>query len=491
MPSTSLLMSERYDVIIIGSGAGGSAAAYSLVTAGKRVLLLEKGEHLPRDGSTLDVTQVLRQGRFKNHQAWVDRRNRTLVPEEYYNVGGKTKWYGAALLRFSPHEFEPDPTFHCLGWPISYRELAPYYTQAEGLLGIRHFDYEPDLQKLIARIDENHSGWRPEPLPLGLKAEILQNSREAKHFDGFASSGGYKADAEDALLKPILDHANYTLATGKEVTDFLCEENTPTQIVGVRCTDGSRYRANHVILAAGALSSPRLLQQYLQRTGLEHSLPSAPMVGANIKLHVNSALLAFSPFRQHDLLRKTAIFYHEAYPHSSVQCLGWIDGEILATQLPSAVPKFIANLVGARAIGFFLTTEDGSSPDNRVIAHSGDKGIPMLDYDLARLPASLNEHRALTRAFKNRLLTIGLVSASRPMGLAGTAHALGSLVTGKDPARSVVDAQGKVHGVNNLYVADGSVLPRSSRVNPALTIYAWGLRLGQHLVTATDRKTGP
>jgi len=68
------------------------------------------------------------------------------------------------------------------------------------------------------------------------------------------------------------------------------------------------------------------------------------------------------------------------------------------------------------------------------------------------------------------------------MGLAGTAHAMGSLVTGNDPATSVVDANGKVHGMQNLYVGDGSVLPRASRVNPALTIYAWGLRLGNHLV---------
>jgi choline dehydrogenase-like flavoprotein len=67
------------------------------------------------------------------------------------------------------------------------------------------------------------------------------------------------------------------------------------------------------------------------------------------------------------------------------------------------------------------------------------------------------------------------------MGLAGTAHAMGSMVTGNDPSTSVVDAHGKVHGMQNLYVGDGSVLPRASRVNPALTIYAWGLRLGNHL----------
>ena len=475
-------MSEPdYDAIIVGSGAGGSAAAYSLAQAGKRVLILERGEYLPRDGSTLDVQQVFRQGRFKNSVPWVNNRNQVLHPDEFYNVGGKTKWYGAALLRFSPHEFVPDADFHCLGWPIDYVELAPWYTRAEALFGVRHFNHGTGLRKLIARIGANGSGWRAEPLPLGLKHEILQCDVEAKHFDGFASPGGYKADAEDTLLQPILGRPNCALITGKEVSEVLFDPDAPMRITGVRCADGNAYRANSVILAAGALSSPRLLHDYLQRTGLDKLLPCARLVGANIKLHLNSALLAFSPFRQHDLLRKTAIFYHDAFPHSTVQCLGWIDGEILATQLPAAVPGFVANTLGARAIGFFLTTEDGSSADNRVITHGGGNGLPMLDYEHARIPASLSEHRALTHAFKTRLLSAGLVSASRPLGLSGTAHALGSLVTGSDPARSVVDAHGRVHGIGNLYVADGSVLPRSSRVNPALTIYAWGLRLGEHL----------
>ncbi|NJN45851.1 MAG: hypothetical protein HC808_04510 [Candidatus Competibacteraceae bacterium] len=104
-----------------------------------------------------------------------------------------------------------------------------------------------------------------------------------------------------------------------------------------------------------------------------------------------------------------------------------------------------------------------------------------MDYDLDRIPASIQEHRALVRAFEARLLKTGLLGVSKYTGIAGTAHALGSLVMGDDPRRSVVDPSGRVHGMEGLYVADGSVLPRSSRVNPALTIYAWGLRLGDHL----------
>jgi choline dehydrogenase-like flavoprotein len=472
-----------YDVIIIGSGAGGAAAAFNLVGSGKRVLMLEKGEQLPRDGSTLDVKTVLKEGRFKNQKAWVDNQNRTFVPGEFYNVGGKTKWYGAALLRFGAHEFAADEAYQCLPWPFDYKELEPFYDQAEELLDVNYFENEPELQALIDKIVTAESGWRAEPLPLGLKKTILENENEAKHFDGFASACGYKSDAELNLIDKCRGHANFELTTNKEATGLLHATSGPDEIIGVSCADGSTYRASRVVLAAGAMTSPRILQDYLEQTGLEKILRSAPLVGANFKFHINSALLGFSPFTKQDVLRKTAIFFNDAFPHSSVQCLGWIDGEILGTQLPAAVPKFVASAAGARAYGFFVTTEDGSSRDNRVVSCGGHGGLPVMDYDFSRIQPSIDEHRRVVRAFEARLLRAGLVGVAKYMGLAGTAHALGSLVTGNNPGKSVVDAHGKVHGMENLYVADGSVLPRSSRVNPALSIYAWGLRLGQHLAS--------
>jgi choline dehydrogenase-like flavoprotein len=183
------------------------------------------------------------------------------------------------------------------------------------------------------------------------------------------------------------------------------------------------------------------------------------------------------------VLRKTAIFYNDKYPHSTVQCLGWLDGEILATQLPAATPEFFADMIGRRALGFFVTTEDGSHPDNRVTSNRG--GRPVLDYELARIKSTQDEHEACIHDFDRRLLHAGFAGRSRWTGLAGTAHAVGSMVTGSNPTASVVDPHGGVHGMNGLFVADGSVLPRTSRVNPALTIYAWGLRLGEHVAKQT------
>ena len=114
-----------YDAIVIGSGAGGAAAAYRLVRAGLRVALLEKGPPLPKDGSTLDIKRVVHQGEFLSREIWRDGAGREFAPEEHFNLGGKTKWYGAALLRFAPHEFTPDVDHGCRGWPIDYANLAP------------------------------------------------------------------------------------------------------------------------------------------------------------------------------------------------------------------------------------------------------------------------------------------------------------------------------------------------------------------------------
>jgi choline dehydrogenase-like flavoprotein len=463
------------------SGAGGAAAAYRLARAGRSVLVLEKGRHLPTDGSTLDTLQVFKEGRFKNREPWRDGRGGHLVPDEFYNVGGKTKWYGAALLRFAAHEFAADPEHQCLPWPFGLDEVAPYYDEAERLLHVNRFSNEPELQALIERITRNGSGWRDEALPLGLKPEILEDEHEAKHFDGYASVAGYKADAERNLLGAIAHLPNFTLLNKKKVIGLLHAPGAPERVEGVICRDGSYYRADTVILAAGAMTSPRILQDHLAASGLDEALPSAPMVGANFKLHLNSALVALSPFAHHDVLRKTAIFFNDAFPHTTVQCLGWLDGEILATQLPGALPRFVTDAIGARALGFFVTTEDGSHPNNRIISGGGEGEVPTADYSLERLAPAQAEHARAIADFIRRLRRAGLAGIDRYLGLAGSAHALGTMVTGTDPKASVVDPQGRVHGMEGLYVGDGSVLPRSSRVNPALTIYAWGLRLGAHL----------
>jgi choline dehydrogenase-like flavoprotein len=218
-----------------------------------------------------------------------------------------------------------------------------------------------------------------------------------------------------------------------------------------------------------------VVEQRLQR------LPLAELVGRRLKLHLLTAVLALSATPKRDLLRKTALLVNDATPHSSAQPLGF-DGELLATLIPSFVPRVVARASGARAYGFFLQTEDASHLDNRVL----DGTPPLLDYAARRSPDAEREHRRFVARFRRSLLRAGYPNFAQRIGIQGTAHACGTMSAGDDPATSVVDASGRVHGLDGLLVVDGSVLPRISRVNPALTIYAWSLRVAEHLIASTQ-----
>jgi choline dehydrogenase-like flavoprotein len=479
----------RYDFIIIGSGAGGAAAAWRLAQTGRRILLLEKGGRLPTDGSTLDVDRVLRQAAFTSKELWRIPNGRVVALKEYFNLGGKTKWSGAALVRFQPHEFEADFNYSCRPWPIGYDDLAPYYSKVEDLLKVRSFKIEPDLRRLLDGLRRCDAAWQEHPLPLGLAPQIADHHEEVRRFDGgFASPAGLKSDAEICLLDRIRGTRHVTIACDKEVVALAPADGDSQRIEAVICADGSRYETAIVVLAAGALHSPRLIQRYLRRNG--GSTGSAPFrqIGRNYKQHLNSVLLALSPQRVTDLLRKTVLLFHPACPHSSVQTIGWMDGEILGARLPGVIPQVITNAIGARAYGFWLSTEDGSSPENQVVDASGAP-YPTLNYDAARLPEAVVEHRRLRRMFQGHLLRLGHVAPVRKTPVQSTAYACGTLVAGDDPETSVVGPDGRVHAFENLYVADGSALARSGRVNPALTIYAWALRVADLLACRVQEQS--
>ena len=471
----------RYDAVIVGSGAGGVATALALVERGHRVALLERGQPLPRDGSTLDVGRVVERGEFLAHEPWRDGDGRVFEPEEHYNLGGKTKWYGAALFRFDPAEFGADPGHGCPAWPISRDELAPFYAQAENLLGVRPFAVEPDLAWILGKLRRAAGDWQAAPMPMGLSAEITRYPEEAAHFDGFASVRDLKGEAESRLLCRLSGRPNFELVTGVEVTALLGAPADPHRLIGVEAADGRRWQAEHVVLAAGALHSPLLLARYLDRSGLAASLPAADSVGRYLKLHLLSAMVLFSWRPMHDLLRKTMLLTHPGFAHSTGQPLGF-DADLIARLIPRAVPRPVARFLARRAYGFFLQTEDGSIPENRVLERRVAGRVErVMDYRSERSSAAAREHRGFVGALRRAFLRAGLPTVARRIAISGTAHACGTLAAGNDPRRSVVDADGRVHGLRGVYVADGSVLSRISRVNPALTIFAWGLRLGTSL----------
>src|SRR5262245_27999512 len=129
------LTSDRYDVIIIGSGAGGGTLAWKLAPSGKRILLLERGPYVPREKENWSTRAVNVEGRYNTKEEWRDKDRKPLHPHTNYFVGGNTKFYGAALFRLRKEDFG-ELRYHggvSPSWPIAYEELEPYYTQAENL----------------------------------------------------------------------------------------------------------------------------------------------------------------------------------------------------------------------------------------------------------------------------------------------------------------------------------------------------------------------
>ena len=124
---------ESYDVIIVGTGAGGGTLARHLAPSGKKILLLERGDWLPREPSNWLAQDVFVDNRYVSADTWYDADGRPFQPQVHYCVGGATKLYGAALYRLRPQDFGELRHHDGISpaWPISYDELEPYYTLAE------------------------------------------------------------------------------------------------------------------------------------------------------------------------------------------------------------------------------------------------------------------------------------------------------------------------------------------------------------------------
>lgn len=121
------------DLIIVGSGAGGATLARALAGSGLRVLILERGERLPREKANWEPEAVLHDHRYHTREQWCDSSGQWFSPITGYHVGGNTKLYGAAILRRRERDFAARayPEGSTPDWPLDYAALRPYYDQAE------------------------------------------------------------------------------------------------------------------------------------------------------------------------------------------------------------------------------------------------------------------------------------------------------------------------------------------------------------------------
>jgi choline dehydrogenase-like flavoprotein len=495
---------DHYDVIIIGSGAGGGTLAHRLAPTGKRILLLERGGYLPREPENWDSREVFGKDRYVTEERWYDKDGQPFRPHAQYYVGGNTKVYGAILFRLRERDFGRVQHYGGVSpeWPISYADLEPYYTEAEKLYlvhGERGEDpteppasgpfpypavsHEPRIQQL--HDDLVAAGHNPFHLPVGV--DLDESDPEGgrcvrcDRFDGFPCLTDGKADAHVLCVRPALRHPNVTLKTRAKVERLLSDGRS---ITGVVEDSGEMHTADVVVVSCGAVNSAALLL----RSDVANS---SDQVGRNYMAHINSGVIALSQAPNPTKFQKTLGIndYYWGAPDSElplghIQMLGKSDRNILRAGAPWFAPGMALDYMARHAIDFWLTTEDLPHPDNRVtVDRRGDIHLAKTYYNLEPHKRLLGKLKDLLGPMQCHATVIPRWSVlDQQIPLAGIAHNCGTVRFGTDPAESVLDTDCKAHDLDNLYVVDTSCFPSSSAVNPALTAMANALRVGDHLI---------
>ncbi|HWS87620.1 MAG TPA: GMC family oxidoreductase [Pyrinomonadaceae bacterium] len=516
---------NHYDVIIIGTGAGGGTLAHRLAPSGKRILLLERGGFVPRERDNWESRAVNVEGKYNTKETWYDREGKPLHPHTNYYVGGNTKFYGAALFRLRKEDFGVVRHHDGLSpaWPISYEDLEPYYAQAEALYhvhGNRGEDptegwasgpfphpavsHEPRIQQLAE--DFAALGVKPFHVPLGvmLKEDDPRRSKciRCGTCDGFPCLVQAKSDAHVCAVEPALEHPNVTLLTSAKVTRL--ETDASGRVVTkvhVERDGGERetFSADFVAVSCGAINSAALLLRSASDRHPRGLGNSSDVVGRHYMGHVNSVVLAVSKCPNPTVFQKTLAvndFYFGSedydFPMGHISFVGKLDGVALSAGAPKIAPGFTLDLMAKHSLDFWLTSEDLPDPNNRVTLDR--EGSIVLSYT----PNNLEPHRRLQKKLESLMQRqtkcrehghschVGLFARSIFLGqripLAGVAHQNGTVRFGHDPKSSALDTNCKAHDLDNLYVVDGSFFPSSAAVNPALTIMANALRVGDHLL---------
>jgi choline dehydrogenase-like flavoprotein len=509
-------MKTNYDIIIIGSGAGGGTLAYKLAPSGKKILILERGDYLPKEKENWDAREVFTKGRYRTTEKWYDKDDQPFSPYTHYAVGGNTKMYGAALFRLRESDFKETKHFGGVSpaWPIGYTDLEPYYTEAENLYSVHGergvdptepstiapypfapLQHEPSMQELFDSL--RTLGYKPFPLPIGVR--LGENGKSGaspvrlSNFDGFPDLTEAKADAQVIAIREALKHSQVTLLTKAHV-DRLSLDKTGTKVSTVEVTrNGERisFHADLVVLAAGAVNSAALLLRSGGRQFANGLANSSGLVGRNYMLHQNGCVINFSQKLNTAQFQKSfslSDFYHGAdnlgLPLGTIQLMGKNDPDTVLDLAKDHFPGKSFEELSAHSIDFWITSEDLPDPENRVILrHDGTiKTIYTVNnreaYD--RLKKKLNE--ILDQLGAQEPLYRNAVRVGYDLGISGVSHQMGTLKFGRDPKTSVLDVNCKAHDLDNLYAVDASFFVSSGAYNPSLTIMANALRVGDHLL---------
>jgi choline dehydrogenase-like flavoprotein len=492
---------RNFDIIIIGSGMGGGTLAYALRNHNARILLIERGDTLPREAQNWQVRAVFDEKRYKPAEQWINARDgSSFQPGVHYFVGGNTKVYGAALPRLRERDFEA--LEHEGGtspaWPIRYADLEPYYAEAERIYHVHGaagddptepersspFPYpavpnEPYMDALAGRL--RGQGLHPFFLPMGIDLRDGGRCIRCKTCDGFPCQVDAKGDADMCAVRPALEAGNITLWTRTKALRMLTDD-TGKRAVGVEVErDGQHQTVNAdvIVVACGAVNSAALLLRSANDKHPRGLGNGSGLLGRNYMVHNNTAMMAVDPLRRNPTVFQKTMAVNDyyfrgddfAYPMGNIQLLGKLQAGMLAASQP-LVPKPLLAEMAQRSVDWWIMSEDLPDVNNRVEL-AADGGIRV-----HWQPNNLVAHQKLIDAAVKMMRRAGyLFVFIERMGIATNSHQCGTARFGVDPATSVLNPYCQMHEVENVYVVDSSFFPSSSAVNPALTIAAQALRV--------------
>jgi len=495
---------ERFDLIVIGSGAGGGTLAHALAGSGARLLLIERGDFVAREAQNWDPAAVWKDLRYRTTERWLDERGEPFVPYTHYNVGGNSKFWGSVLYRLRREDFSA--LAHIDGespaWPIDYETLAPYYDRAEALYQVHGehgadptdpprgpFPYPPiPHAPAVAAIVERlrAMGLHPSPLPLGLiRPGEPDGCRLCNTCNSFPCRIGAKSDAEVCCVQPIATRPNVAIWT-RTLAQRLLTNAEGTRVTGVEVVRegrSERVEAPLIVVSCGAVNSAALLLRSATDRHPRGLANSSGLVGRRYMAHLATMMQGFHPFRPNDTVFQKTVALNDFYfkgpdtPHplGQIQSQGRTHGVMAQTVAPR-IPLWAYEAWVARGVDWLAMTEDLPRDENRVTLTSD--GRIQLSYQ----PNNVRAHERLVSEMKRILKRLGFwVVMTHSHRTRNTTHQCGTLVFGTDPRRSVLDPLCRTHDLDNLYVVDASFFPSSAAVNPALTIVAQALRVADHL----------
>ncbi|KSV61758.1 GMC family oxidoreductase [Ensifer sp. ENS08] len=498
-------MQEQPDIVIIGSGIGGSTLAAGLAGSGARIAILERGDRLPDTPEARSYSSIFVKGHFRPREMWREPDGTEFNPGNFYFVGGNSKLFGAVLLRYRAEDFTEMQHLGGVSpaWPFPYEELEPWYGKAEQLFEVRGelgddptepfhsspytFGPVPDEPAIArARAELKAQGLNPATLPLGVDIDAWLAGGHTP-WDGFPNTGNGKMDAETASLASALKDPNIELITSAHVDTL--EAGPGGRIEAIHYThrgEKKKLSPKLVILSAGAINSAAILLRSGDGKGLANA---SDQVGRNFMNHNCSAMLAINPFKRNDSIYQKTLMLNDYYltggrdglPLGNVQLLGKINGDILKANAPLWAPRFAFDFMAGHAVDWYMMTEDLPNPESRIMVDGN--GI-IMQWRRSNMEALSGLEAKMRAHFKAAGYPIVL---SQAFDKRTPSHQCGTVRMGKDPNHAPLDTYCRAYDHPNLFVVDASFLPTSAAVNPALTVAAQALRVADHIATREFR----